>query len=155
MFQSPDVSSVLSERAQGRIELLGRQAPTGLKPAPNTNQDHAHWIVIIPVLLRDNFALTTSPVAVQHTRIVVLGGKRARNTGVLALSALVSGEFPQEACGMTHGPSAADSGALLVSHGYPQSLREKIVSLSLVVGDVCSGKRYRLGGDCLFTDGSH
>jgi hypothetical protein len=29
-------------RAQGGIEPLGRQAPPGLKPGPNTSQDHAH-----------------------------------------------------------------------------------------------------------------
>jgi hypothetical protein len=30
------------KRAQGGIEPLGRQAPLGLKPRPNTSQDHAH-----------------------------------------------------------------------------------------------------------------
>jgi hypothetical protein len=30
-------------RAQGGIEQLGFYAPTGLKPAPTTRQDHAHW----------------------------------------------------------------------------------------------------------------
>ena len=32
-------------RAQGGIEPLGRQAPLGLKPRPNTSQDHAHFLI--------------------------------------------------------------------------------------------------------------